>query len=96
MNDSRTVGKRYIIITGYIECFLMLAFDSIRRTLIERLVFLIFQLFTHISLKHFIGCLPVFCQRRQHRIKKRLRHIISIAVYTPYLRICLLRVDTET
>ena len=96
MYDSRTVRQGYVIVAGYIKRFFMLAGDSVRRTLVKRLVLFIFQLFSRICGKHLISCFFVLCKRREHGIKKRLRHIIGITVDTFYLRIRLLRIYAQT
>ena len=96
MDNSRTVCQRYIIVASYIKCFLMLVRYTVSRTLVKRLIFLILQLLARISLKYFIGSLPVFCQRGKNRVKKRLGHVISIAVNTFYFCVCLFRIHAKT
>ena len=96
MNHASTVCQRYIVVAGHIERLLVLIRDPVRRTLIQRLILLIFQVLSLAGLKYLVCCLAFLRQRPEHRIQKRFRHVISIAVHTLHLSVSLNRIHAES
>ena len=96
MNHSGTVRQSNILVADHIECLLMLIGDPVCGTLIQRFVFLVFQILPLVRLDHLIRALSLFRQRSKHRIKKRFCHVIGISVDTSDLSVRFNRVDTES
>ena len=96
MNNTGTVCQRYITITGNVERFLMLFFSNICRTLIQRLIFFVFQIFTCVSFQNFISRLSFLCMFAEYRIQQSRCHIVSISIRAFYFSIFLIRIDTKS
>ena len=95
MNDTGTICHGYIAVTGYIETFLMLLFCAFSCTGKKRLVFLVFEILSFISLKYLISRLTFLCQSAKYSVKQCLCHIIGIAVCCLYLAVSLIRIYAE-
>ena len=101
MNDTGTICQCYISITCNEECFLMLFVCTLCRTLVQWLIFFIFQIFTLICLQNFI-CRNLFlvfcllCKLAKNRIKKCTCHVINISICCLNFRIILFRIYTKT
>ncbi len=96
MNDACTVCQCNIIVADHIKGFLVLIGDSVCRTLIQRLILLVLQVFALVSFKHLVGLFSLLRKRTKHRIQKSLCHIISISVDTFHLRISLCGIHAES
>ena len=95
MNNTGTVGKRYIVIAGDIVTFLSELCDIIARAFEQRLIFFIFEILAPEGLKNLICLYSVLRKRSQNLIKKRLRHIIGIAVGSFNLTVFAFGIHTE-
>ena len=101
MNHTSTICQCYIRITGNKERFLILLRCTVISTLIQRLILLVLQVLSFISLKDFIisGSLSsarLLRQTAKNRIKQRASHVIYITIRSLYLHILLIRVHAET
>ena len=95
MDNPGTVCHGYIVVTVNKERLLMLFCRGIRSALVQRLVFLIFQILSLKGLQDLICLFSLFCQRPQHLVQQRLCQIISIAVHAFYLCVRILRIYAE-
>ena len=98
MNHASTVSQRDIVVARHIEGLLMLPLAGINRAVKERLIFLIFQVFSLIPLQHLVSGRSRFLvsQAPQHGIQKGFRHIIGKAVRSLHLHIGFIRVHTQS
>ena len=98
MNDTGTVCQSYISIAGYIESLLMLLSTGLICPGEQRLVFLVLQVFTGVSLQYFICSHTVFLisQLAQNSVKQCFSHIISIAVSSFYFCVFLIGVHAQS
>ena len=90
-----TVGQSNIGVTGNEKCFFILLICTVLCTLIQRLVFFVFQLFSFIGLQHLVSRLSFLRKLSKNGVKKRGSHVIYITVCRLYLCVFLLRVYTE-
>ena len=95
MDNSRTVRHGNIAVAGHIMAFLFLFYGSFSGAGKQRLVFLIFQIFSRVSFKNLIGRLAFLTQLSEHGVKKRLCHVISASVRRFYLRVGFFRVHAQ-
>ena len=101
MNYAGTICHGNIIVRVDEECLFMLFCHSVCGTLVQRLVFLVFKVFTLICLQHLIGGLSVrilllvFRERSEDLVQKRRSHVIGKSVDTLYLRVCLFGIYAE-
>ena len=101
MNDAGTVCHCYIIVAVYEECFLVLLLGPSRGLLIQRLVRLIFQILALHGLKDFVSLVVssrviLLFQRLKDLVQKSFRHVVSAAVDSLDLGVCVLRVHAES
>ena len=95
MNDTGTVGHGYITVAGYEMCLFLLLFSGISRTLVQRLVLLVLQILTNISLQYFVSILALFCKTSQNLVCQCLCNIIGITVSSLHLQVGLLRIHAQ-
>ena len=90
MDDTRTVCQRYIGITYHKKRFLPLFCRPVCGAGIQRLVFLILQVFSYTGFQNLVSILT------QYLIAKSVRHVIDASVlFHFYLYILLRRIHTE-
>src|SRR5699024_6144838 len=92
---SGTICQSNIGITCHIECFLVLLCRCVCCALVERLIFLAFQLCSFVRLQNFVCRFSFFAQFSENCVKQRARHIVGISVCCLYFRVILVRVHTE-
>ncbi len=101
MYDARAVCHGDIVVGIDKESFLVLLRHRVCGTLIERLIFPVFEIFSFVALQDLVSgfalriLLLVFRQRPENGICKRRGNIIGIAVDALYLHILVVRVDAE-
>ena len=95
VNDSRTVGQRYVIIRRNKMRLFVLLLCRFIGTLKERLILCSHQFPAYISFQNFVCRLSVLSQLCHNRVQQSLRHDIGIAVRRLYLCISLLRIYAE-
>ena len=95
MNDTGTVGHGYITVAGYEMCLFLLLLGGISRTLVQRLILLVLQILTNISLQYFVSILAFFCKTSQNLVCQCLCNIIGITVGGLHLQVGLLRVHAQ-
>ena len=95
MNDTGTIGHGYIIIAGHEMCLFLLLLSGISRTLVQRLILLVLQILTNISLQYFVSCFTFFCQAAQYLVCQCLCNIIGITVSSLHLQVGLLRIHAQ-
>ena len=96
MYDTGTICHGNIAVTGHKMSLFVLLCRCLTGTCKQRLIFLVFQILSDISLKDLIGRLPILCKLAKHIVKKCLRHIIGISVCCFYLYIGLIRVYAKS
>ena len=97
MNHAGTICQGNVRIAGYIVGFLILFFTDIHCTVKQRLIRLVFQIFTCVGFQHFIGgSFRIFrIQLAKNSIQQSFCHIIGIAVSSFYLAVCFVRIYAE-
>ena len=100
MYHAGTIGHRNVFVTYYIEALLVLTVRIGLCTFIQRLVLLVLQIRTFVSLQHLVSRLAGFLiflgqQLGQHGIQQCLCHIVGIAVAGFYLTVGLCRMYAE-
>ena len=95
MNDTSTVRHRNIIIACYKMRFFMLFCCRFSGTDEQWLIFLIFQIRSHIAFQHFPGRLFFLRQFTEHLVEQRFRHVINKTVRRFHFYIAFLRIHTQ-
>ena len=101
MNDAGTVCHCYVIVAVYEESFLVLLRGPSCGFFIKRLVRLILQILALHGLKDFISLVVgsrviLLFQRLKDLVQKSFRHVVSAAVDSLDLGVCVLRVHAES
>ncbi len=89
MHDTGTVGHGNVVVAGHIMALLALFCRSLPRAGKKRLVLLVFQVRSHISLQYLVGRFSFLRKLSKHRVQERLRHIVGVAVGRFHLHISL-------
>ena len=88
VNDTCTVGHGYIVVSGNVVRFFVLLRCSLGSASPESLVFSALKVNTLHLLKYLVRSCALFSLKRaQHRVKKRLCHIVRISVGSLYLAV---------
>ena len=85
--DTRTVGHRDVIIHSHEVRALLLLLRSLGGASPKRLVATTLKITSLHLCEYLVRTLAVLCKRSEHLIKKRLSHIIGIAVARLYLAV---------
>ena len=95
MYHAGTVGQGNVSVAGDEESLLVLPVRAVLGALVQRLIFLVFQFFSLVSLQHFISRFSFLSKLAKDGIQKGTGHVVHIAVRRFYLGVVLLRVHTE-
>ena len=92
MNDTGTITHGNVVITYEIMRFLALGCYIVTCAFKQRLIFLVFQVFSFIGFQNLICRLFFLCKLAKYFVKKCFCHIVSVSVCCFYFTVSLIRI----